>query len=104
MAGVIIAVTVAGRHPDGARVRRISVITANPDPCPVYPFMMTADPDGGAIGTRPGMLHDNRRRRNTDLDAHIDSRGFARACKGHDAGYKCQRSQTKRSFHNLDLD
>ena len=97
MARIIIAVTVVGRYPDYATARRISVVTADPDPCSVDPLVMTGDPDGAAIGARPGMFHDNRRGSDADLNSHIGGRGLARGDKRHDDGDKRQRSQTKRS-------
>jgi hypothetical protein len=104
--GVIITVTIAGADPDCAAARRISVITADPDPATVDPLVVAGDPDGSAIGARPGMLDDDGRRRDTNLDAHIDGGGgLGGTDKHHGNGGKCQQSHAKRSdFHSPLLD
>ena len=100
MAGVIIAVTIAGAYPEAAAAGRIRVIAGNPDPASADPFMMPGNPDRAAIRAGPWMLdHDGRgRRANLNADALGGSLGGTN--EGHGNGEKRQECQTKTSnFH-----
>jgi len=107
VAGIIVAVAIAGRHPVRAATGRIRVVAVDPDPAAPNQFVVRLDPNCAAGGPGP-RLNDyggRRRRGRAELDADVNCRGFTCSGKGHDhGGNRCQ-GQTKRSdFHNGGLD
>ena len=71
MAWIIIAVPITGRHPVTAAARRIGIVTADPDPGPVDPLMVTGNPNRAAIGSCPGTIDNGRRRRGRGSDSDV---------------------------------
>jgi hypothetical protein len=61
------AAPVAG-NPDGVRPRRSHPASAHPDITSAIPAVVAGDPDPAPMRPRPRMLHNNRRRRNTNND------------------------------------
>jgi hypothetical protein len=47
---------VMGRNPMGSAAGRIIIISPDPDPAPIAPFIVTRDPDRPAIGRCPALI------------------------------------------------
>ena len=107
VAGMVVAVAIAGSHPTRAATGRIRVVAIDPDPAAPDQFVVRLNPDRTAVGTGP-RLNDHggrRRRRRAELDADVNGRGFTCSGKGHDHGGNRHQGQTKRSdFHIEELD
>jgi len=82
MTGVVVPVVIMRGHIVTAMAGRIGIISADPDPAAIDPFVMSGNPDRSVIGACPSMLnHDWRRRRadpNTDTDLCRGLRGADR--------------------------
>ena len=62
VAGAPVTVAIMTLDPDRAGIRRVIVITADPDPRAAVPFAMRANPNGAAIRRSPGALDHHGRR------------------------------------------
>ena len=72
----VLVVRVARRHPVTVTMGRVTVIAANPDVLSIPPLIVTGNPDGGAIGTRPWLIIFARLGR--ALRADVDAEGGVR--------------------------
>src|SRR5260221_9818434 len=86
-------------------MRRVSIVTANPDPASIDPFIVTGDPDRVGVGTFPSGIILVIRRRTPDMDAERLSGCPVGAYKHGRASQTSQHDCSKRCyFHGKYLD
>jgi hypothetical protein len=87
----------------GARKRTMGVMTGDPDPNPVVPFLVSRNPDKGRSTGSSAMVKTGRWRRAADLDVDHEGGRFSRCDKGEDTHGQSDHAK-RNDFHRSFFD